>query len=207
MPTLYSRLSGIRYLNKHYSRKFLFVAFLGIHTPLIIISLLSITDTFNFNKKYVLLAILTATLLASALTLYFLNKLLWPLREAKNALTKYVSDKEIPQLPVQFEDEAGVLLRELQYTIEHLDYLIEEKKDIVNLLSNDIRQPFEQFMSLSTLIYQDTDKENIRQNALKIKDISVKYLLTLNDVLKYLKANDAQKRTGITYGSHLKSEK
>ena len=174
MPSLYSKLSGIRFLSKNYSLKFLFIAFIGIHIPLIVIFLISITDILSFNKKYMLLAVLIATLIASALTLYFLNKLLWPLREAKNALTEYMTRKKTPQLPVQFEDEAGILLRELQYTIEHLDYLIEEKKDIANLLSNDIQQPFEQFIALSTHIYQNTENESIQQNALKIKDISIK---------------------------------
>jgi hypothetical protein len=207
MTNLYSSLSEIGFLKKNYSLKFLFVAFIGIHIPLIIITLISATDIFTFNKMYVLLAILFATLAASALTLFFLNKLLWPLREAKNALTKYVFEKEIPQLPIQFEDEAGILLRELQYTIEHLDYLIEEKKDVATILSNDIREPFEQFFNLSTRIIEETDSETIRQNAITIKQVSIKNLLTLNGILTFMETNRMQNRKGVIYESRLKNEK
>lgn len=206
MSNLYTSLSKIGFLKKNYSLKFLFVAFIGIHIPLIIIVLISITDIFNFSKASILIAALLATLAASALTLYFLNKLLWPLLEAKNALTHYVFKKKIPQLPIHFEDEAGILLRELQYTIEHLDYLIEEKKDVATILSNDIRGPFEQFFALSTQIIEQTDSENVRQNAITIKQISIKNLLTLNGVLTFLETNRMQNRKGVIYESRLKNE-
>ena len=206
MKNLYSSLSKIGFLNKNYSLKFLFVAFIGIHIPLIIIVLISVTDIFIFDKTYILLATLLATLAASALTLFFLNKLLWPLLEAKNALTNYVFKKEIPQLPIQFEDEAGILLRELQYAIEHLDYLIEEKKDVATILSNDIRVPFEQFFDLSTRIIEETDSETIRQNAITIKQVSIKNLLTLNGILTFMATNRMQNRKGVIYESRSKNE-
>ncbi len=170
-----------------YSLKFLFIAFLGIHIPLIIIVLISLIGIFTFSNQSLILITLVATLVSSSLTLYFLKKLLWPLLEAKKALETYVTEKKLPELPVHFEDEAGILLRELQSTLEHLDYLIDEKKDITTLLSHDIRTPFNQFLALSSLIILETDKNLINEHARTIKEISVKNLSVLNDILKLLK--------------------
>jgi signal transduction histidine kinase len=189
MSNLYSGLSKLRLLRKNYSLKFLFIAFIGIHIPLITIVILIVTKNFIFNQNYIIIAILAATLGASTLTLYFLNKLLWPLREAKNALGNYLVDKKMPALPIHFQDEAGLLLKELQHTIEHLDYLIGEKKDVITILSHDIRTPFNQILGLSSLILLETDRNTINQHALTMKEISVKNLMVLNDILKLLKTD------------------
>jgi signal transduction histidine kinase len=189
MSNLYVGLSKLRLLRKNYSLKFLFVAFIGIHIPLITIVILIVTNNFIFNQNYIIISVLAATLGASTLTLYFLNKLLWPLREAKNALGNYLSDKKLPALPIHFQDEAGQLLRELQHTIEHLDYLIGEKKDVITILSHDIRTPFNQVLGLSSMILLETDRNAINQHALTMKEISVKNLMVLNDILKLLKTD------------------
>jgi signal transduction histidine kinase len=105
------------------------------------------------------------------------------------ALENYVGTREIPNLPIHFEDEAGVLMKELQRTIEHLDYLIDEKKDVITLLSHDIRTPFSQTLALSSLISQETEPKAMILHALTIKEISIKNLLVLNDILKLLKTD------------------
>jgi signal transduction histidine kinase len=189
MPNLYTNLSKLRFLKKNYSLKFLFIAFIGIHIPLIIILIISSTRIFSFDQNYILLATLVATLAATAGTLYFLNKLLWPLREAKNALGDYLSTRKIPNLPVQFEDEAGVLLKELQQTIEQLDYLMGEKKDVITILSHDIRTPFNQVLGLSSMILLETDRAAINNHAQTMKEISIKNLMVLNDILNLLKTD------------------
>jgi signal transduction histidine kinase len=186
MPNLYTNLSKLRFLKKNYSLKFLFIAFIGIHIPLIIIVIISSTKIFSFDQNYILLATLVA---ATAGTLYFLNKLLWPLREAKNALSDYLSTRKIPNLPVQFEDEAGVLLKELQQTIEQLDYLMGEKKDVITILSHDIRTPFNQVLGLSSMILLETDRAAINNHAQTMKEISIKNLMVLNDILNLLKTD------------------
>jgi signal transduction histidine kinase len=191
MPNLYTGLSKLRLLKKNYSLKFLFIAFIGIHIPLITILVIAVTDIFTFSSTYILIAALLATLGACAATLYFLNKLLWPLREAKNALGFYLSSKKMPELPVHFEDEAGVLLKELQHTIEHLDYLIGEKKDVITILSHDIRTPFNQVLGLSSMILLETDRAAVNQHAQTIKEVSIKNLMILNDILSLLKADYA----------------
>lgn len=199
MANLYANLSKIRFLRKNYSLKFLFVAFIGIHIPLITIVIIGIIDNFTSTSLGLLISALVATLVASALTLYFLNKLLWPLHEAKKALGLYLSQRQLPTLPTQYVDEAGLLLKELQLTIEQLDYLINEKKDVITLLSHDIRTPFNQILSITNEMIAGYDKELTHQYAQSIKDISVKNLLILNDILKLLKTEQLEEseRTAI----------
>lgn len=133
-----------------------------------------------------LIACLLATLAASALTLYFLNQLLWPLHKAQTALERYLTHQELPNLPTQFEDEAGILLKQLQQTLEQQNQLLDEKKDTIQLLSHNVQLPFEQFSQLSTQIIQETDLEKLHDHGRTIKEISVKNLLTLHQVLSYL---------------------
>lgn len=192
MANLYASLSKLGILKKKYSAKFLFVAFIGTHIPLIIIVALTVTHIFSFNTTFVLLSALLATLLAAIVTLYALNKLLWPLHLAKNALSKYLIDKQVPQLPVHFNDEAGILLKELQETIEQLDYLIGEKKDVITLLSHDIRTPFNQILAFSGLIQQESNKDAINLHAQAIREITIRNLMILNDILKLLKTDHAE---------------
>lgn len=186
MSHLYGKLSKLPFLRMRYSGKFLFVAFIGIHIPLIIIVLITVTGIFSFTKETMLTACLVATLAASALTLYFLNQLLWPLHKAKAALERYLTHQELPNLPTQFEDEAGILLKQLQQTLEQQNQLLDEKKDTIQLLSHNVQLPFEQFSQLSSQIIQETDLEKLHDHGRTIKDIAVKNLVTLHQVLTYL---------------------
>lgn len=186
MSHLYGKLSKLPFLRMRYSGKFLFVAFIGIHIPLIIIVLITVTGFFSFTKETMLTACLAATLAASALTLYFLNQLLWPLHKAKDALERYLTHQELPNLPTQFEDEAGILLKQLQQTLEQQNQLLDEKKDTIQLLSHNAQLPFEQFSQLSSQIIQETDLEKLHDHGRTIKDIAVKNLVTLHQVLTYL---------------------
>ncbi len=187
MSHLYGKLSKLPFLRMRYSGKFLFVAFIGIHIPLIIIVLITVTGIFSFTKETMLTACLVATLAASALTLYFLNQLLWPLHKAKAALERYLTHQELPNLPTQFEDEAGILLKQLQQTLEQQNQLLDEKKDTIQLLSHNVQLPFEQFSQLSSQIIQETDLEKLHDHGRTIKDIAVKNLLSLHQVISYLK--------------------
>lgn len=134
-----------------------------------------------------LVACLMATLVASALTLYLLNQLLWPLHKAQSALERYLTHQEQPDLPTHFEDEAGQLLKQLQQTLEQQNQLLEEKKDVIRLLSHNVQLPFEQFNQLASLIIQENDLEKLHDHGRTIKEIAVKNLVTLHQVLYYLK--------------------
>lgn len=84
--------------------------------------------------------LIACLLTASALTLYFLNQLLClPLHKAKAAPERYLTHQELPNLPNQFEDKAGILLKQVQQTLEQQNQLLEKKKDAIRLLSHNVQ--------------------------------------------------------------------
>lgn len=103
----------------------------------------------------VILVALAATLIATGLTLLLLKSLLWPILQAKNALQDYTRKKVIPSLPVHYTDEAGQLLQQVQIAIDSMDALLKERKDILTLLSHDLRTPFTQLIGLGELLQSE----------------------------------------------------
>lgn len=84
---------------KSYTSKFLFVAFLGIHIPLIGLIFFLSFHTEELGRLPVFLITLILTLVATATTLFVLRALLAPMNAARNALGNYLSRREIPNLP------------------------------------------------------------------------------------------------------------
>ncbi|MDW5289139.1 HAMP domain-containing sensor histidine kinase [Formosa sp. PL04] len=164
---LYSNLSKISLLKK-YSTKFLAIAFLGIHIPLIG---LIIFLTFNKNvlsTSVILIFTLIFTLGATAITLAILNKLLEPIKLASNTLKMYLESQQLPTLPTNFKDEVGVLLKDLQFSIEVFDNLIDSKQQTIAILSHDLRNPCSGIlMSLDLL----EDEESISEREIILKNI------------------------------------
>ncbi len=114
----YKALSGIGFLTKSYTMKFLFVAFLGIHVPLIgIVVYVGLWAPGNIQPVTLLLLTLGFTLAATAATLFVLNKLLEPVKLAMQSLEDYVATRKVPNLPKHFPDEVGVLLQSIQHTV------------------------------------------------------------------------------------------
>ena len=70
---LYERLSKINFLKKSYAFKFLFVAFIGIHIPLIGMLFFVLYGSKTISAHRILLFALVMTLLATVATLYFLK--------------------------------------------------------------------------------------------------------------------------------------
>lgn len=121
----YSSLSRIGIL-KTYSSKIMLVAFLGTHVPLISLLLffvLSTADTLETAIKVLGLA-LVATLAGTFATLLALHKLLAPVVLTSKSLNRYLTEGELPDLPVGFQDEAGSLMSDTVSTVRKLDELI-----------------------------------------------------------------------------------
>lgn len=137
---LYSNISKIKFLKK-YSTKFLAIAFLGIHIPLI-----GLIIFLTFNKEVlsptiIIVFTLIFTFGATTITLFILNKLLEPIKLARNSLKVYLESQELPNLPTNFTDEVGELLKDLQYSIAVFDNLIDSKQQTIAILSHDLRNP------------------------------------------------------------------
>ena len=113
---------------KSYLDKILLVAFVGIHTPLILLVLyLALLPA---ETGSIIVALLFATLLGTAATLYALYALLAPVSLAAGALRDYRERGATPELPVGFPDRAGRLMDDVQHTAVKLDGVIRSLEDL-----------------------------------------------------------------------------
>lgn len=169
---LYLFLSSVKFLSKSYAAKFLFIAFLGIHIPLIgLVLYIGFSNPDSMNTAELLMITLLLTLAATALTLYLLNRLLLPVTLAKKALDNYIQLQEIPDLPMNNADEVGILLRCIQQNIRSLEEANRIKTDLLHALTHDLRSPLTAIISLTHLMHPADAQEQqkliklIQQNA------------------------------------------
>jgi diguanylate cyclase (GGDEF)-like protein len=111
---------------KSYKGKIMVVAFIGTHIPLLTLLIYFIsTTTFTFQLKLrIIIIALLATLIGTAVTLYALHNLLAPISLTFLGLRKYLLHKQLPNLPTEFTDEAGILMADTVHTIKKLDQAI-----------------------------------------------------------------------------------
>lgn len=188
MKNIYERLSSVGPLAKSYTFKFLFIAFLGIHIPLIgLISFVALRPG-HLDSLTVIGCTLVFTLLATGVTLLILNGLLSPLRQSSEALQNYRLRRVLPGLPTHFPDEAGRLMKNLQFTLQELNDLLEEKKDMTSLLSHDLRTPIRNIKTLSQLLQQNAnDADSVKEFAdmiLESTDEQTKLVENVLDILR-----------------------
>ena len=108
---------------KTYRGKLMLVAFLGTNAPLLGAALyLLLGSSVGLEAALRILALLVAvTLAGTAVTLLALGALLAPVRLTSSALKRYLDDRTKPELPIGFSDEAGTLMADARYAVEHLD--------------------------------------------------------------------------------------
>lgn len=189
--SIYKRLNGIKFLSKSYTFKFLFIAFLGIHIPLIGLIFFIIFKPASISGGSIFILTLLLTLGASALTLLVLNSLLAPLKASKSALVEYLTERKLPDLPTNFQDEAGILMQKVQETIVKLNGLLEEKKDLIGLLSHDLRTPLANIKLLSGAIGQEeVPQEELKEISLLIRKCVDEQMMLFQDILESLRHDD-----------------
>ncbi|MEO7043670.1 MAG: HAMP domain-containing sensor histidine kinase [Ferruginibacter sp.] len=191
--SMYAKLSAVKFLSKSYTYKFLFIAFLGIHIPLIGLICFIILLPAAISPFTVFIITLALTLVATAITLYILNSLLAPLKLSKNALEQYLFTKTIPDLPTIYKDEAGILMQKVQETLTKLDGLLEEKKDFISLMSHDLRTPMAHIKLLSGLITREGISRNeLQKISTMIKESITEQLSLFNTILENLRNDDLE---------------
>jgi diguanylate cyclase (GGDEF)-like protein len=118
----YALLSRLAF-PKSYRGKIMLVAFLGTHAPLIaLVFYLLLGSSLGLGSALRILALMVVvTLVGTAVTLLALRGLLAPINLTSSALKGYVDDRQVPDLPTGFTDEAGQLMADVRYAIGHLD--------------------------------------------------------------------------------------
>lgn len=190
MNNLYQNLSRVPFLAKSYSRKFLFIAFLGIHIPLIGLIGFAVFRSDIFTPAISVLIAFIFTLLGVLVTLFILHGLLSPLRQAEQALRHYTATRNLPNLPLHYQDEVGSLFNNLQHTLERLEMLLRQREDLTALLSHDLRAPLAQTISVCQAIKQETAQSNILEYCDDLSAEMEKQLAFLDEVLNLFRQED-----------------
>ncbi|WP_309641316.1 HAMP domain-containing sensor histidine kinase [Flavobacterium sp.] len=187
---LYKRLSRVGFLQNSYAFKFLFIAFLGIHIPLIGILFFVLYAPQSASSMTILLFALVMTLVATGITLVVLKRLIRPIELASSALNNYRKNRTMPLLPIEYKDEAGLLMRYILETIQDNEKYINEKQDLMYLLSHDLRTFTGNSQSLSELILAEKPTETVAQYAELIYQSTTQQLHFIESFLKLLKVQD-----------------
>ncbi|WP_245600538.1 sensor histidine kinase [Flavobacterium daejeonense] len=191
----YEKLSAISFLKKSYAFKFLFVAFIGIHIPLIGILLFVLFDKGDFSVAGLLVFPLVMTLIATGGTLWILKKLIQPIELAPKALSDYKLNRTITNLPVYFSDEAGLLLFNIHDSILESESFITEKQDLIYLLSHDLKTFAGNPKSLATLILETNPSDEVKELAQLICESSTEQYQYIQNFIQMLKKQDEMLQT------------
>ena len=187
---LYDKLSQIGFLKKSYAFKFLFVAFIGIHIPLIGILVFVLYVNSSIEPFTIVVFALIMTLLATAVTLFVLNQLIKPISVASKALDEYRDNRKLSNLPTNYSDEAGLLMLNIQESIYETEYFIKEKQDLIFMLSHDLKNFAGNPRGLAKLIIDESTSDSVKHLAeliLQSTDLQFRYI---ENFIKLLKEED-----------------
>jgi K+-sensing histidine kinase KdpD len=187
---LYKKLSKIGFLKNSYAFKFLFVAFIGIHIPLIGLLFFVLYGSKSISADTILIFALIMTLAATATTLVVLKLLIKPIEVASKALHSYRNKRTVPALPTNFSDEAGLLMSNIQDSIAENENFITEKQDLVYLLSHDLRNFVGNSKSATLLILEEEPSESITELAELILQSTEQQYNYIENFIKLLKEQD-----------------
>lgn len=201
-------------LPRIYLMKILAVSFVGVHIPMIgaVVYILLSADIALSDTIGVLVALLVATVLGTAATMAMLYFLLAPVTRAAAALRAYLQDREIPSLPTRYDDEAGILLANVQETVTRLDMALDtahaqrdeavrghqSKFQVLAGMSHDLRTPLNHVIGFAEVMTTEAlgplGSHRYRDYASGIRTSGEDLLTTLQTILD-LSAQEADPKT------------
>lgn len=187
---LYHTLSQVSFLKKSYAFKFLFVAFIGIHIPLIGILFFVLYFKHDISPTSILIFSLIMTLLATAITLLVLKRLIIPIATASKALDDYRNSRTLSVLPTEYTDEAGLLLCNIQESIYEAESFINEKQDLIYMLSHDLKNFAGNPQGLAKLIISENPSESVQNLAELICESTDLQFRYIENFIKLLNEQD-----------------
>lgn len=189
----YQRLARLTW-PKSYVGKMLFIAFLGVHIPLL--SLISYTAivTIHWTTALSVIAVgVVSTVAGSMITMLVQARALAPILQASTALNRYMASGELPTLPTHFTDEAGQLMANTQECITHLDSLLQLKQNLLAILSHDIRNPITSVTLATDLMTRELtrptiDAARLQRHLLKIRTASQQQMTLVANTLTLIQS-------------------
>ncbi|MDR6761471.1 signal transduction histidine kinase [Flavobacterium sp. 2755] len=177
-------------MKKSYALKFLFVAFIGIHIPLIGILFFVLFFEQTISPTSILIFSLVMTLLATAVTLLVLKQLIKPISIASRSLDDYRNKRRLSILPTEYIDEAGLLMCNIQESIYEAESFINEKQDLIYMLSHDLKNFAGNPQGLAKLILSENPSESVKHLADLICESTNLQFRYIENFIKLLKEQD-----------------
>ncbi|MFH6966995.1 sensor histidine kinase [Flavobacterium sp. FlaQc-28] len=177
-------------MKKSYAFKFLFVAFIGIHIPLIGILFFVLFFEHTVSPTSILLFSLIMTLLATVVTLLILKQLIKPISIASRSLDDYRNNRQLSVLPTEYTDEAGLLMCNIQESIYEAESFINEKQDLIYMLSHDLKNFAGNPQGLAELILSENPSESFKHLAGLICESTNLQFRYIENFIKLLKEQD-----------------
>lgn len=167
MP-LYQLLNKVPLLRQSYAAKFLFIAFLGIHIPLLGMLAYYLNSGSKSFPLHDFVVILILTLVATGLTLLVLFALLAPITKSVHLIKTYplrnhTIQHELDMLDI---DEAGILLQSIEHMLGDIEERENWREELLSIMSHDLRSPVSTIVTLADLIELST-KENETKDLIK----------------------------------------
>ncbi|MFC6246712.1 sensor histidine kinase [Flavobacterium psychroterrae] len=130
------------------------------------------------------------TLLATLITLLVLNQLIRPISIASKSLNDYRNNRKLSVLPTDYSDEAGLLMCNIQESIYEAESFINEKQDLIYMLSHDLKNFAGNPQGLAKLIISENPSESIRQLAELICESTNLQFRYIENFIKLLQEQD-----------------
>ncbi|MFH6950631.1 sensor histidine kinase [Flavobacterium sp. FlaQc-51] len=130
------------------------------------------------------------TLLATLITLVVLNQLIKPISIASKSLDDYRNNRKLSILPTEYTDEAGLLLCNIQESIYEAESFINEKQDLIYMLSHDLKNFAGNPQGLAKLIISEHPSDSITQLAELICESTNLQFRYIENFIKLLQEQD-----------------
>lgn len=196
MSNLYQKLNSYKILRRSYSLKFLAVAFLGIHLPVIALIIAVQMATDNTNPWTLIFIVLAVTLVSTVITLFILRELTLPIREIAADVEAYSSSRKLPVWRKTGEDEVSQLMAYVEKTLYNLEDQLIRQEDTSLLLTHDLRTPISAAINALDVL-QEMDKEEQKQHMTELRSYLVNQLSFIDAVLQIIKYESVSEKTAL----------
>ncbi|WP_317173571.1 HAMP domain-containing sensor histidine kinase [Flavobacterium sp. ANB] len=166
------------------------MAFIGIHIPLIGILFFVLYYNTSISPTSILIFSLIMTLLATLITLVILNQLIKPIAIASKSLNDYRNKRRLSVLPTEYTDEAGLLMCNIQESIYEAESFINEKQDLIYMLSHDLKNFAGNPQGLAKLIIEENPSESVKDLAALICESTDLQFRYIDNFIKLLNEQD-----------------
>ncbi|WP_230470650.1 sensor histidine kinase [Flavobacterium cheongpyeongense] len=130
------------------------------------------------------------TLLATVFTVLALKRLIRPIAIASKALDDYRNHRRLSVLPTEYSDEAGLLMSNIQESIFESETFINEKQDLIYMLSHDLKNFAGNPQGLAKLIIDEKPSDAIKDLANLICESTNLQFRYIENFIKLLNEQD-----------------